>query len=43
MLNKIINVFISIICFGTYTLLICCAIYALIDTIGNYGWITMVQ
>lgn len=35
MLNKLIG----IICITVYIGLIVCALYALVDTIGNFGWI----
>jgi hypothetical protein len=42
-IKNIIDLFISIIFVGVYVLLFCCFIYAMIDTLGGYGWISVLE
>jgi hypothetical protein len=43
MIKEIIDRIITIFCFGVYFMLFCLFIYAGIDTLGNFGWITFTQ
>ena len=43
MINEIINKIIITFCLSIYTMLVGLFIYAGIDAIGDFGWITIIQ
>ena len=43
MINKIIGRIITVFCLSIYTMLVCLFIYAGIDAIGDFGWITIIE
>ena len=42
-MNKIIDKIIITFCLSVYAMLFCLFVYAGIDALGNFGWITIIQ